>query len=128
MYQQHNLREREVEIFVSKLLKYGVMIATGIVLFGGISYLSHHFRETPNDQIFRSEPPTFRNPEIITISALSGRPRGIIQLGILLLIATPVARVGFSLLAFIRQRDYLYVIITLIVFSGLIYSLIWSHS
>jgi len=55
--------------------------------------------------------------------ALSFHPRSIIQLGLLLLIATPVARVAFSVLAFAWQRDRTYVIVTLIVFAILIYSL-----
>jgi len=48
---------------------------------------------------------------------------GIIQLGLLLLIATPVARVAFSVVAFAAERDWLYVAITLIVLAILIYSL-----
>ena len=50
-------------------------------------------------------------------------PRAVIQLGLLLLIATPIARVAFSLLAFIRQRDRTYVVITAIVLAVLLYSL-----
>jgi uncharacterized membrane protein len=49
--------------------------------------------------------------------------RGLIQLGLLLLIATPVARVAFSVLAFAEQRDWLYVSITLVVLAVLVYSL-----
>jgi uncharacterized membrane protein len=51
------------------------------------------------------------------------RGRGLIQLGLLLLIATPVARVIFSVFAFARQRDATYVLITLIVLAVLVYSL-----
>jgi uncharacterized membrane protein len=47
-----------------------------------------------------------------------------IQFGLLLLIATPIARVAFSIFAFTLQRDRIYVIITLIVFAVLIYSLL----
>ena len=49
--------------------------------------------------------------------------RGIIQLGLLLLIATPVARVVFSVIGFVRQRDFVYVVLTLIVLAVLLYSL-----
>jgi uncharacterized membrane protein len=44
-------------------------------------------------------------------------------LGLLLLIATPVARVAFSVLAFALQRDRTYIFVTLIVLGMLIYSL-----
>jgi uncharacterized membrane protein len=46
-----------------------------------------------------------------------------VQLGVLLLIATPVARVAFSALAFARQRDYTYVALTLFVLAVLLCSL-----
>jgi len=48
---------------------------------------------------------------------------GIIQLGLLLLIATPVARVVFSIVVFALQRDWLYVGITLAVLAVLAYGL-----
>jgi uncharacterized membrane protein len=45
------------------------------------------------------------------------------QLGLLLLIATPVARVAFSLAAFAVQRDRLYVVVTLVVLGVLTFSM-----
>ena len=56
-------------------------------------------------------------------SALSLSSGGIIQAGLLLLIATPVARVVFSVFAFALQRDRTYVFVTLIVLGILLYSL-----
>ncbi len=50
--------------------------------------------------------------------------RGIIQLGLLLLVATPVARVIFSVAAFALQQDWIYVVITLIVLAVLGFSLL----
>jgi uncharacterized membrane protein len=47
----------------------------------------------------------------------------IVQLGLVLLIATPVARVAMSLVAFILQRDRVYIVVTSIVLALLIYSL-----
>ncbi|KOP23717.1 hypothetical protein AMR41_24625 [Hapalosiphon sp. MRB220] len=124
---KHRSKERQVEVFVGNLLRYGVITATVVVLVGGIWYLIYHGQETPNYRLFRSEPPEFRSPEKVATAAISGRRRGIIQLGLLLLVATPVARVAFSLLAFMQQRDYIYIVITLIVLSGLIYSLLGGH-
>jgi uncharacterized membrane protein len=48
------------------------------------------------------------------------------QLGLLLLVATPIARVVFSAFGFWRERDYRYVFITLIVLGVLLYSLLKS--
>ena len=52
--------------------------------------------------------------------------RAIVQLGLVLLIATPVARVAFTLVAFARQRDRAYVMITTIVLALLLYSLFFA--
>ena len=57
---------------------------------------------------------------------LSGR--GLIQLGLLILIATPIARVAFSFFAFLYQRDWLYVVVTLMVLGLLLYSLVGGHA
>jgi uncharacterized membrane protein len=55
------------------------------------------------------------------------RRRGTIQFGLLLLLATPIARVVFSVFAFAQQRDRAYVLITLFVLMVLLYSLIGKH-
>jgi uncharacterized membrane protein len=51
----------------------------------------------------------------------------VIQLGILVLIATPVARVLFSMLGFGLEKDWMYVGVTAIVLVLLLYSL-FNHS
>jgi uncharacterized membrane protein len=57
---------------------------------------------------------------------MNGRGRGLIQLGLLLLIATPIARVAFSIVGFAIERDRLYVVFTLIVLAILLFSLLGS--
>ena len=59
----------------------------------------------------------------IVRSALGGNSLGVIQLGLLLLIATPVARVALSLVGFVRQADRTYVLITTVVLAILLFSL-----
>jgi uncharacterized membrane protein len=55
---------------------------------------------------------------------MHGHSLAIIQFGILMLIATPVARVIFSVFAFLAERDFLYVAISALVLAVLCYSLI----
>lgn len=116
--------EHQVEQVVANLLRLGVLIATVVVMLGGVLYLIHHRAEAVNYQFFRGEPPDFRTPEEVAKAVLSGRRRGIIQLGLLLLMATPVARVALSLLIFVQQRDFTYVVVTLMVLTGLMYSIL----
>jgi uncharacterized membrane protein len=96
------------------------------VLIGGILYLFHHGNEIPQDRIFRGEPADLRQVPGIIGDALAWRARGTIQLGVLLLILTPVARVAFSLFAFWQQRDRLYVIVTSIVLLILLHGLLMT--
>ncbi|MEC4816637.1 MAG: DUF1634 domain-containing protein [Scytonema sp. PMC 1069.18] len=124
---RHSLSERQLEVFIGNLLRYGIIVATVTVFIGGVLYLIRYGNEAPNYQIFHGEPPAFRTPEGVTHAAFSGRRRGVILFGILLLIATPVVRVAFSLLAFLVQKDTIYIIVTLIVLAGLIFSFVGGH-
>lgn len=119
--------DHKIEQFISNLLRYGVLLASTIVFVGGVLYLIRHGAEPAKYQFFQGEPSEFCSPLGVVRAALSGSRRGIIQLGILLLIATPVVRVTYSFLAFLQQRDFTYVFVTSFVLAGLIYSLIGAY-
>jgi uncharacterized membrane protein len=121
---KHGWTDEQVEQIVGALLRSGVIVAAVIVLMGGILYLIRYGATLPDYRVFRGEPAGLRNLSGIVSDALSFRIRGMIQLGLLLLIATPVARVAFSVFAFTLQRDRTYIIVTLIVFAVLMYSLL----
>lgn len=117
-------REQQFEQFISNLLKYGVFLSSVIVLVGGILYLIRHGTEPADYRFFLGEPSVFRSPNGVVTAVLSGNHCGIIQLGLLILIATPVARVACSLLSFLWRRDFIYAILTLLVMAALIYSFV----
>jgi len=119
--------DHQVEIFIGNLLRIGVMASALLVFSGGLVYLLRHGFALPDFKSFRGEPEELRHVGGIIKYAFSLHPRGLIQLGLLLLIATPVARVVFSIFAFLRQRDRMYVIITFIVLLILCYSLFGSR-
>jgi uncharacterized membrane protein len=73
--------------------------------------------------VFRGEPEKLKSVSAIVHGALGMNGRAIMQFGLLLLIATPVARVLFSAIAFAFEHDYMYVFITLVVLGILLYSL-----
>jgi uncharacterized membrane protein len=118
------ITDRQVEQSIGILLRVGVLLAAAVVLFGGILYLAHSGRMHANYHVFHSEPADLRTPGLTAREAFSGRPEAIIELGLLLLILTPIARVVFSVVAFARERDAMYVIMTLIVLTVLLYSLL----
>lgn len=115
--------DQYVEELIGNLLQTGVIAASGVVLCGGSIYLVRHGLSAPQYHVFVGEPTDLRTLSGILRDALALRGRGIIQLGLLLLIATPVARVAFSIAAFAMQRDRLYVVVTLMVLAILLYSL-----
>ncbi|MDX2216033.1 MAG: DUF1634 domain-containing protein [Oculatellaceae cyanobacterium bins.114] len=117
----------QLGMILSRLLKYGVWIATATVLLGGILYLIRHGMEPVNYHIFQGEPDVFRSPAGVIDAVLSGRRCGIVQLGLLCLIATPVVRVLVSFIFFVKQRDFYYTLITGLVMSGLLYSLLGAY-
>lgn len=102
------------------------MVAGAVVLVGAVVYLLRHGTEIPNYQVFRGEPTDLKTVWGIWQQTVTGHGRGLIQLGLLFLVATPIARVAFSLFAFARQRDRLYVAVTLLVLGVLLYSLLGS--
>ena len=115
--------DEQMEQVVGNLLRSGVVVAALVVLAGGILYLIRYGSTLPDYAVFRGEPADLRSVSGIIRDVLSLHPRGLIQFGLLLLIATPVARVAFSIFAFALQRDRTYVVVTLIVLGVLIYSL-----
>ncbi len=116
--------DRSIEESVSVLLKAGVLIAGAVTLAGGIVFLFRHAGDPTNYRVFHSQPRIDRIVTEIVAGAFHGRARSIIQLGLLLLIATPVARVALSLFGFAMERDRAFVLITAIVLAVLLYSLI----
>jgi uncharacterized membrane protein len=106
------------------LLRCGVILAAAVVFVGGGVYLARHTLPPIDYRVFQSEPRSLCTIPGIFEEAMAFRGRGLIQLGLLILIATPIARVTFSVLAFFYQRDWKYVVFTLIVLALLLYSLL----
>jgi uncharacterized membrane protein len=116
-----------IEQTVGNLLRFGVILAAAVVTAGAAMFLIRHGGDPPHYGIFRGEPSDLRHVGGIVTDAFSGHARGLMQLGLLLLIATPVARVVFSVVGFALERDHAYVLITLIVLGVLVFSLAGGH-
>jgi uncharacterized membrane protein len=121
--------DQQVEQIVGNLLRIGVITAAALVFIGGIRYLAEHGSDRVEQRfhVFHGEPAALRSPVAIVKGALAFDDFSLIQLGLLVLIATPVARVVFSVYAFAREHDLAYVVITLIVLVILLYSLFMSE-
>ena len=113
-----------MEQMVGNLLRIGVLIAAAVTIVGGIAFMIHHGSLIPDHSVFRGQPAMLSSVSGVISGVLALEPAAIVQLGIVLLIATPVARVLLTLVAFAVQRDWMYVLISAIVLALLAYSLL----
>lgn len=116
--------DERVDRALGSVLRIGVVLAAAVVAAGGVGYLAERGGGPSDHRTFHGEPPDLRGPVGIVADALNLESRGTIQFGVLLLIATPVARVALAAYAFTRQRDRVYVGICLLVLAVLLYSLL----
>jgi len=118
--------EERMEALIASLLRAGVVLAALVTLAGAIPYLARDPGARVSFRRFHGEPHELKTVHGVVGYALGGHPRGVMQLGLLLLIATPIARVIFSAIAFAVEGDRMYVAFTLIVLAVLLYSLFGS--
>jgi uncharacterized membrane protein len=120
------ITDKQMDEIIGHLLRAGVILSAVFVLAGGAVYLARHPEPVIDYRVFQGEPAELRTVSGIVHEAVAFRGRGLIQLGLLILIATPIARVAFSAVVFLYQRDWTYVVVTLIVLGLLVYSLFGS--
>lgn len=120
--------DQRMDQIMGFLLRTGVILAAALVFVGGVLFLVRHPLPVTNYRVFQGEPQELRTVSGIIRNAFSWHGRGLIQLGVLVLIATPVARVIFSVFAFLYERDWTYVAVTLLVLGLLLYSLLGGHA
>ncbi|MFD0939659.1 DUF1634 domain-containing protein [Pedobacter boryungensis] len=120
---KHYLGDKDVQVILGTLLRVGVIVSTSVVLIGGIIFLLSHTHQAISYTDFKPEEAKFSSvAEIFKgLKALDGL--AIIQFGVLLLIFTPIARVVFSIFSFLMEKDYMYVLIGIIVLCVIITSL-----
>jgi uncharacterized membrane protein len=122
----HDAAEREVELLISGLLRWGVSISLGLIVLGTIVSFVHHpnyLSQSPALHPLTGAGAAFPHSVRETWQGVKDfRGQSIIVLGLLLLIATPVVRVAVSILGFVRSGDRRYVVITTIVLILLLLS------
>ena len=116
--------DKRLENLIGKLLRVGVLSAAAVVTVGGIAYLYGHHSQKVNFRTFVPDGHTMRTLAGIAHSAMQLQPEGLIQFGLLLLIATPIARVVMATIGFALEKDRLYTVVSAIVLAILIFSLL----
>jgi uncharacterized membrane protein len=121
------VNDQRLEAVIGTLLRVGVLISAAVVLLGGICFLSKHGHEQPEYRVFHATSQSYRSISGVIPAVGPSDCQAVIQLGLLLLILTPIARVAFSLAGFAMEQDRTYVALTSIVLVILIYSLAGPH-
>ncbi len=115
--------DKRLEEIIGQLLRAGVLLAAAVVVAGGVLYLAQHSSGKVDYTTFNAGPMSLRTlPGIVKLAA-AFNSQGLIQLGLVLLIATPVARVVMAIVGFALERDRMYVIVSTIVLAVLVFSL-----
>jgi uncharacterized membrane protein len=117
--------DSKLDARIGALLRAGTLSSAFVILVGGVLYLARHSHDRPDYHTFHGVPTQLHTLSGILSGAVHGESLAVIQLGLLLLIATPIARVLFSVIAFLFERDYLYVVVSGIVLAVLLISLFW---
>jgi len=117
-----SFQDKDLQSFVGNLLRYGVWAAMTIVVAGLLLYLFNHGGATAGYGSFNEEE-VFRPAAFLRL-LLSGNSEAIMEAGIIVLIATPIARVLFTLIGFWLEKDYLYTFIAFIVLGIIACSLL----
>lgn len=117
-----------MEIWISYVLRIGVMVSGAVILVGLVYFLVRGTGSTTSttaEELLRGGGKVILvSPGSILAGLAALDPVAIIQVGVLLLILTPMMRVGMTILLFGAQRDWTFVAITCVVFLVLVAGLI----
>ena len=119
-----SLKDKDIQVIIGWILRGGVAVSMILVFIGGIFFVYRHGYSMPDYKTFKGIPFFVQNIGGILNGVIMLKGQAIIQLGIILLIATPVIRVAFSAVGFLMEKDYLYTVITLIVLLIILASMI----
>ncbi|MDR2282827.1 MAG: DUF1634 domain-containing protein [Sphingobacterium sp.] len=125
VFSKNYWNDKDISLLVGQILRIGVLLASVTLIIGGMLYLTVHGKDPiPNYTEFIGETNANTTISGIISGVMQINVPQIIQLGVLLLICTPIVRVIGSLVGFIIEKDTMYIIITLIVLTVIVGSII----
>jgi uncharacterized membrane protein len=116
--------DKRLEGIIGQLLRAGVLLSAAIVAAGGLLYLLRNHAARLSFRSFVAGGPETRTVSGIVHSAAHLSSQGLMQLGLVLLILTPIARVAMAVAGFALERDRLYTVVSFIVLLILAFSLL----
>jgi len=112
-----------IDTAVGNILRYGVIVSTVLVVTGLVLIAARPPADAPSS-IVQAVSSGYGSPSL-DIRALVGglliaNPSSVLELGLIALVATPLARVVASIVMFVMSRDLAYVGITALVLGMLL--------
>ena len=112
---------------IGLVLRYGVILSFAVIGFGCVLLFAEgqtgYYPLTTAEALFVRQNRFLIGLVPLSQGVLSVKPYAIIELGLLILLATPVARVFISIFLFLEERRYIFVLITVTVFALLLFSM-----
>jgi uncharacterized membrane protein len=116
------MKEDRLRSVLATIMIWGVALAAGFLVAGGVIFLTHHAGQPTGDHKFTGEPADLRHPVAIVKEALKGNDDCLIQIGVLLLLFNPFVRVALAAWGYAAARDWLYAAIGGLVLAVLVVS------
>ena len=115
----------DIQQLIGNTLRWGVILACLLATIGGVYYLMQHGLDPVLDYRHFEAANAAAQLNFTTLGGLwqgilHGDAASCIQVGVIVLILTPIARVVLSFFDFIVEQDWLYVAITAIVLTVII--------
>jgi uncharacterized membrane protein len=115
---------KRVKALIGKTVIVAVLATAFIVAAGGIMYLVRHGAAGVHYGVFAGEPTDLRTLRGVLADALRLSGRGVIQLGLIVLVGAQVVRVALTMWLFVAQKNRAFVAISAVVLAVLLYSLL----
>ena len=118
--------DRPMELWISRVLLFGVVLSGAIIFAGLALFLAKGSAsgESLSDLVDQQKMALDFGAVLRGIGRADGK--SLIQVGLFVLILTPISRVAMSLFFFLRERDRVFVAITAVVLCILLGGLIGS--
>jgi uncharacterized membrane protein len=120
-YRRESPAAAKFRVMVSVVLTIGISISAAVIALGFVLAVLLGWRTSPFGGV--AGPTDLADFSGMPSGLLALRPVAITQLGLVLLLATPVVRVAASVVGFALEHDAIYVVITLAVLGILLGSI-----
>lgn len=117
-------KDNNLQVVIGQLLRIGVIVSMAIVITGLMLFLAQYGRQIVNYQ-------SFNESAVFDLRDFYNRlchfeSTAIMDLGVMALIATPIARILFTFVGFWREKDRLYMLIAFLVLCVMLFSVLYE--